>query len=189
MSNEGENYKEKDVAFYSATVGAWYTTKFEKDKHLLSLASVGIGLLVTLVTTVGVSTVCIAAMYILAVISFLICILTVLTIFSRNADHLQKLVKEVEDRDTTLSLLDKTASATFIFGIVFTLLVGLFSGIENFKQKEAVMAKDSEKRVNTSKVTLKKSVDGASDMRPTKPPAQPSNGQSEESENSKSGKK
>jgi hypothetical protein len=45
MGNEEDSYKEKDIAFYSATVNAWYTTKFEKDKHLLYLSTAGVGLL------------------------------------------------------------------------------------------------------------------------------------------------
>mgnify|MGYP000626503068 CR=1 FL=1 len=169
MNDDDNSYKEKDIAFYSATLNAWYTTKFEKDKHLLSLASVGIGLLVTLATAVGVYSIGIASMYILAVISFLICIMSVLSIFSRNAGHLKKLIREEEDNSDILKFLDKTASGSFIFGIIFTLLVGLTSGIHNFKQMEADMANDTEKMVNTSNNSVKKSVDGAAGMRPSKP--------------------
>ena len=43
----------KAVAFYSAAVQAWVTTRMEKDRALLNLAAGGIGLLVTLLTTVG----------------------------------------------------------------------------------------------------------------------------------------
>jgi len=189
MSEDEESYKDKDVAFYSATLTAWYTTKFEKDKHLLSLSTAGIGLLVTLATTVGVTQVCTAAMYVLAVISFLVCILSVLIIFGRNANHLQHLVSGTEDRDSILSLLDKLASSSFVFGIIFTLLVGLFSSIDKIKIQEAVMAKDSEKMVNTSTTTIERSVDGASAMRPSKPPSKPASDQSSNSSSSDSSKK
>ncbi len=47
----------KEVAFFSAVVGAWIETRMEKDKTLLSLATAGIGLLVTLLTAVGPSSV------------------------------------------------------------------------------------------------------------------------------------
>ncbi|PKF49010.1 hypothetical protein AT251_22010 [Enterovibrio nigricans] len=49
--------KEKEVEFYAATVGAWLNTKFELDKSLLTLSTGAIGLLVTLLTTVGASSV------------------------------------------------------------------------------------------------------------------------------------
>ena len=190
MGNEEDSYKEKDIAFYSATVNAWYTTKFEKDKHLLSLSTAGVALLVTLATTVGALTLCTAAMYFLAVFSFLVCILTVLSVFSRNADHLQRLIKEDEKKDPVLGLLDKFASTSFVFGIIFTLLVGLFSGIQNFKGQEAGMAKDSENTVTTSTVREERSVNGAASMRPSKPNSQSTNnGQNSQSNNSNSDEK
>ena len=192
MGNEEDCYKEKDVAFYSATVNAWYTTKFEKDKHLLSLSTAGVGLLVTLATTVGALTLCTAAMYFLAVFSFLVCILTVLSIFSRNADHLQRLIKEDEDedKDPFLDLLDKSASTSFVFGIIFTLLVGLFSGIQNFKGQEVGMEKDLKNTVTTSTEREERSVNGAGGMRPSKPNSQStSSGQNNQSTDSESDKK
>ncbi len=180
--------KEKKVAFYSATVTAWFTTKFEKDKHLLSLSTAGVGLLVTLATAVGVTQVCTAVMYALAVISFLLCILSVLIIFECNANYLEKLNNGIKERDFTLSLLDRVASSTFVLGIIFTLLIGLFSSIDNFKNQEAVMAQDSEKVIDTSTATERKSVNGAPGMRP-KPPTQPTDGQGSQSSSSDSSKK
>jgi hypothetical protein len=174
-----DNYSDKEVAFYSATLSAWYTTKFEKDKHLLSLSSAAIGLLVTLATAIGTSTLCVAAMYALAVFSFLICVMAVLAIFDRNSQYLENLVKNVNDRDPLLSFLDKLASSSFIFGIIFTLLVGLLSGIESYKKEEHIMAENKEKMVTTNQDTLKKSLDGAAAMRPSKPPADNPNNQSE----------
>ncbi len=184
MTNKDENYKEKDVAFYSATANAWYTTRFEKDKHLLSLSSAGIGLLVTLATAKGVTSICIAAMYIAAVTSFLICVLVVLAIFGRNADHLKNLIQGNNDNDPLLGVFDKTASSSFIFGVVFTLLVGFLSGIETFNQREVVMTDDLDKK--TSNEVVKKSVDGAAGIRPSKPTDQPSE-EDQGSQNEQSG--
>ncbi len=164
---EEEEKKKKEIAFYTATVTAWYTTKFEKDKYLLTLSSAGIGLLVTLVTTVGLKTPYTALMYALAVVSFLVCILVILAIFDRNAKHLENIIQKDEEKDPALRAYDKIASFSFVFGIVFILLVGVFSGIENFKQKEPMMTDKSKKVVDTSK-HMKKSVEGASGLRPQK---------------------
>lgn len=171
-----DNYNEKDVAFYSVTLSAWYTTKFEKDKHLLSLSVAAIGLLVTLATAIGTSAACTAAMYALAVFAFIICVMAVLAVFDRNSKHLEDLVKGRGDKDPILSALDSLASSSFVLGIIFTLLVGLFSGIENYRKEESKMAEDTEKMVTTDQHVLKKSVDGAAAMRPSKPPTQPSGG-------------
>ena len=55
MSNEDNINNAKEVAYYTALVDAWINTKMERDKSLLSLATAGIGLLVTLLTTVGIT--------------------------------------------------------------------------------------------------------------------------------------
>lgn len=46
----------KTVEYYSAAVTAWFNTALEHDKSILTLAAGGIGLLITLLTTVGLST-------------------------------------------------------------------------------------------------------------------------------------
>ena len=48
-------HAQKEIAFYSKVVEAWVATRMEKDKTLLSLATGGIGLLVTLLSTLGAS--------------------------------------------------------------------------------------------------------------------------------------
>ena len=184
MSESEDSYKEKDVAFYSATLSAWYTTKFEKDKHLLSLSAAGIGLLVTLATAVGVANYYTAIVYVLAVVSFLVCILAVISIFGRNADHLERLVAGADEQDNVLSILDGVASASFVIGIVFTLFVGLFSGIDNFSKQECIMSDNSNKMVDTSSNRESRSVNGATNLRPSKPQSNPSDGQSQPSSTS-----
>lgn len=55
--NEERNTQEKDIQFYAASVTAWFNTRLEHDKSLLALSAGGIGLLVTLLTTVGVKSI------------------------------------------------------------------------------------------------------------------------------------
>lgn len=162
MSDDDISYKEKYSAFYSATLNAWYTTKLERDKNILGLSAAAIGLLVTLVTTVGVYSIYTASIYVLAVLSFLVSIICILSVFNRNADHLEKLIKYEEDKSEILNFLDKLSTGSFILGVIFTLLVGLFSGMYNLNKKEMAMSKDTEKMVNTSNNTEKKSLNEAS---------------------------
>ncbi len=73
MAAEDINEK-KEVAFYTAGVTAWYNTSLEHDKSLFTLSAGGIGLLITLIRTVGVPSAETLILYIAAMISFLICL-------------------------------------------------------------------------------------------------------------------
>ncbi|MDA8663964.1 hypothetical protein N9L66_03280 [Porticoccaceae bacterium] len=44
----------KNVAYYSTMLSAWIETKMERDKTLVTLSAAGIGLLVTILTVIGV---------------------------------------------------------------------------------------------------------------------------------------
>ena len=45
--------QQKEVEFYATSVTAWYNTALERDRGLFTLSAGGIGLLLTLLTTVG----------------------------------------------------------------------------------------------------------------------------------------
>ncbi len=66
MSDEIED--QKRVEFYSAGLAAWYATRLEHDKSLLTLSAGGIGLLMTLMTTVGVSSAESLVLYVCALV-------------------------------------------------------------------------------------------------------------------------
>ena len=68
MSDEVDD--QKRVEFYSAGLTAWYNTRLEHDKSLLTLSAGGIGLLMTLMTTVGVSSAESLVLYICALVAF-----------------------------------------------------------------------------------------------------------------------
>ena len=50
---QNEIDEQKKIEFYAASVAAWYESSLEHDKSLLTLSAGGIGLLITLLTTVG----------------------------------------------------------------------------------------------------------------------------------------
>jgi hypothetical protein len=86
----------KDLAFYAASVEAWYSTRFERDKSLLTLAGGGIGLLITLLSTVGIRSCQSLILYIPALVAFTVCLGAVLLIFHRNSRHIEKTIHEGE---------------------------------------------------------------------------------------------
>ena len=61
---ETDKNVQKEIALYSAVVQAWAGTRMEKDRSILNLSAAGIGLLVTLLTTVGVTARCQLVLYI-----------------------------------------------------------------------------------------------------------------------------
>ncbi len=165
-----DQQQQKEIAFYSALVHGWLTTRLEHDKSKLTISAAAIGLLVTLLSAFGVSSVTVYAMYVVAFVSFFIVITCVITIFKENAKHLEKVVSNNENRSSRLNFLDKLSNYMFIVGVIFTLGIGLVAGFESLKRNEVKAMSDQDERnreigVNTG--TLKKSWDGISNMKPS----------------------
>lgn len=175
MSNNNNGISnEKKIQYYSALVQAWLDTKIERDKSLLALSTAGIGLLITLLTTVGASSNYSIILYCIAIFCFLVCIIAVLIIFKRNAEHLKQVIKNKESTDPVLKKLDKISFISFILGILLSCILGISTGINSLpKSREAKMSKEKSANtmVNKGKKYEKKSFDGISDLKPgTQPP-------------------
>src|SRR5690349_13573065 len=115
------NYAEKDVAYYAACVQASVDTLMERDRSLLTLSAGGIGLLVTLLTTVGATSICHLLLYAAATLAFLVSIISALAIFSRNSTRMAQIVKGVDTPDMMLRVLDGVLLSSFVFGVILTL--------------------------------------------------------------------
>ncbi len=135
MSND------KETEHYAASVTAWFNTKLEHDKSLITLSTGGIGLLVTLLSTVGVASMESLVLYILAIISFVTCVGVVLWIFRRNATHLQAVIKNQAYTDPVLAVLDWIGILSFWFGVVFTAVIGISQAANSLFSKETTMTK------------------------------------------------
>jgi hypothetical protein len=129
MATADDSQSAKDVAFYQAMVQAWINTRMEKDKTLLSLAAAAIGLLVTLLTTTGPTSVCQWWLYLAAGFSFFCTIALGIWIFARNTAHLEDVVnKGVRGNDTVLIRLDVLLLLSFVLGVLLTGSIALSSG-------------------------------------------------------------
>jgi hypothetical protein len=169
---ENKTIQEKEVQYYAAKANAWFATKLERDKTLISLSTGGIGLLVTLVTTVGASSLFILVIYLLGILSFLVCTISVVNIFNRNAVYLEKLIRNQAGPDSLLKFLDKSAYSSFILGVTFTFVLGLSAGIDKFYQSNEVEQMSEKEVSKTTTVTgnyRKRSFDGAENLAPSKP--------------------
>ncbi|MEJ2621752.1 MAG: hypothetical protein P8163_16290 [Candidatus Thiodiazotropha sp.] len=154
--------QEKEIQYYSAAVNTWFATRLEHDKHLLTLSAGGIGLLVTLLTAIGVKSAEAFVLYTLAIVSFVVCVVIVLAIFTRNSEHIEKIITDNATEDPLLRLLDKLAKFSFILGVVLTAILGISIAMTSL-YKENTMTKETKKTQNT---TLRESVNGAAQLKP-----------------------
>lgn len=174
--NSGQKEYEEDIRdFRTIMTTFWLTTKLEKDKHLLSLSAGAIGLLVTLLMTVGVKSVFQAATYGVSILLFLICIVVVVFILDRNATFIERLLLENKRSDRLLTILDKTAGTSFVLGVIGVLLIGGIAMMGNLTElKETNMAKEKSNKVSRKiihkKADIQDSVAGAGVFQPKKPP-------------------
>lgn len=165
---------------HGSMVAGWLNTKLERDKSILTLSAGGIGLLATLLTTVGPGTPLVLAGYIVAMAAFSIARATVINVFDRNAKHLEQVMRRELERDPKLARLDALSYWSFIAGAAFLAVIGVSAGIDKLVSQTGgeVNKSGSSSRVTTeSVVTGKHSYDGISNMRPpaapTVPPAAP----------------
>ncbi|WP_404395937.1 hypothetical protein LG309_00240 [Stutzerimonas chloritidismutans] len=158
----------KEVEFYAANLNAWFNTRFEHDKSLLALSAGAVGLLITLISTVGVKSVEILILYILSLACFVVCLGALLWIFRRNAKHLEDVVRETAIDDQLLNTLDRTAVSSFMFGVILSAIIGISTAINSYIDEVTEM---TEKTKNQGTVFVKDSVSGITSMRPNNEPA------------------
>ncbi len=158
----------KEVEFYAANLNAWFNTRFEHDKSLLALSAGAVGLLITLISTVGVKSVEILILYILSLACFVVCLGALLWIFRRNAKHLEDVVRETAIDDQLLNTLDRTAVSSFMFGVILSAIIGISTAINSYIDE---VTEITEKTKNQGTVFVKDSVSGITSMRPNNEPA------------------
>ena len=170
----------KELEFYAASVEAWYSTRFERDKSLLTLAGGGIGLLITLLSTVGIRSRESLILYLLALVAFTVCLGAVLWIFHRNSDHIEEIIVDGKTtKDRWLTLLDRVAVLTFLFAVVLASIIGISAALHSFETQEKSMSTQDKKiiandsvngvaRLRTSQPDSSgRSVNGAAKLKPT----------------------
>jgi hypothetical protein len=138
-----EDYEAKDRLFYSAMINAWLHTKIERDKQLLTLSSSAIGLLVTLLRTVGVSSWLQIALFSVTLFAFLVTVISILIILGKNATRIQETLNGSETRNRALALLDEVATISFIMGMIMVVIIGIYSATTSLSEKGTNMNKDN----------------------------------------------
>jgi hypothetical protein len=157
---------QKRVEYYASSVNAWFNTSLEYDKSLLTLSAGGIGLLLTLLTTVGLASAEALVLYIGAIVCFVVALVAILVVFRRNRTHIEDILSGKSiSKDPFLTKLDATASWAFGIGVSFTAIIGVAAAVHSYSTKEKTMANEATKKTET--VTLRESFNGASNIQPT----------------------
>lgn len=129
-SQETPSTNPREDIYYGALLDAWQNTRMEHDKAILWLSSGAIGLLLTLLTTAKSPSAADVVLFLTATLFYVISIICVVFVFRWNADHLVLVAKGQEEFNSSLAVLDKMVSASFVLGMVISLVLGFVRGVE-----------------------------------------------------------
>jgi hypothetical protein len=155
----------KNIEHYSVLLSAWIATKMERDKTLITLAAAAIGLLITILTTVGAINILVICLFAFAILAFIITIWSALEIYQLNSKHIEDALRGSSERDPKLEKYDKISTSSFLIGVFSALLIGTISaGNKLFKMENINMAKQDQNTSNT--IFTGDSLNGLSGLNP-----------------------
>lgn len=173
---DDEILEQKDIEFYAASVNAWCNTALEFDKSIFTLSAGGIGLLITLLTTVGVGSSLLLHLFIAAISFFLISLCVVLTILLRNRTHIEQVIAGSLLKDPVLAVLDYIAKIAFGIGVLLTAWIGISAATTSYEKERDKMANEKSQKISTNQIAtesfnglaaMQKSMNNLGSMRAT----------------------
>lgn len=130
-------YAEKQVAFYQTSIEAFLENRMERDKSLLTLSTAGVGVEVTLWTTIGVETAWELGIGVGAAVAFMGAILLILCVFKENANYFEALTtkQDFERPHRRLVRLDRFAGGAFYLGLALALAGAVMAAHRKYLEK------------------------------------------------------
>ena len=118
----------KNIDFYQPFVIAWVANRMEKDKSLLNLSALAIGLVMIFYDKLENGTQFI--LWLCSLLAFIFTIIMVLRILQKNSDYILEVIKDdnptkKKDLETYLNKRDIISSILFVLGIVFIFVLGI----------------------------------------------------------------
>lgn len=166
----------KEDLYYAAVVAGWLNSKLERDKSILTLSAGGVGLVATLMTTVGPQSRVTLTLYVLAALAFATSLFCIIRILDRNAEHLKHVVRGTADRDVGLARLDRISFWAFVAGAALLGCIGVIAGIDKLGSQTGAQMSKAEPPTKVTREGVapdKRSYDGIGDMRPPVPQQEP----------------
>lgn len=158
----------KNIAHYSVLLSAWIDTRMERDKTLVTLSAAAIGLLITILTTVGVPCLYFIPIYIISVGAFITAIFSALKIYQLNSDHIEASLHGETGDDPKLEKYDKRTIRSFYVGCVTALLIGVLSATyQVMTHEERVMSNQDKPNHNLrGRARFLESINGVTRLNP-----------------------
>lgn len=126
----------KNIEYYSVMLSAWINTKMERDKTLVTLAAAAIGLLITILTTLGANNIFEMILFAISICSFLTTIWSSLTIYQLNSKHIEDSLRGSSENSSKLEKYDRLSIRAFIGGALIALVIGILSAYNKLEKKE-----------------------------------------------------
>ncbi len=154
----------KNIAHYQTLLSAWIETRMEQDRMVITLSAAAIGLLVTIITTVGINGFWQYLFAVASIAGFIVATCSSLHIFQVNAKHLEESLRSQSTDNTSklLKKLDKVTIVCFYAGIICAVLMAIFSSFQ--KTEGVTMAENKEAPKKIEK--LQESVNGVKKLSP-----------------------
>lgn len=160
-----EHEKSREIEFYAAALDGYYTTSFEYDKGIFTLAAGGLGLLVTLLTTSTLKTLPELFGYLGGITAFSVDLLLLLWIFRLNKDHILHVVLEQEELSSKkLKRVDFAVVCFFVIGVAFTGFVGVSAGMDSYEKVKGTA--DNKANPPATPIVRRNSTNGVKRSRP-----------------------
>lgn len=157
----------KNVAHYSVLLSAFIQTKMDRDKMLVTLSSAGIGLLIAVLTAVGVTYMWEGVLYAVALLAFGTTIVSLIWVFDLNSKFIEEQLRG-SDSETKIKLrrLDRLSLICFTVALLSIVILGSTSGIIHLTGDTGMTTEQPLPDSNQEKQPEKKSLDGLERLKP-----------------------
>jgi len=171
FDREMREYEGQNIQDYSVRLTAWFATKLEKDKSVLTISSAAVGLLVSVLVGKGIQNYLQIFLFVIALLGFMIAIIAVIQIFDKNAEQVERNIADGGHINNILSRYEMIISISFYIGIFFTILLGISYGVNQYI-KEKGEKKVAEDKSKSSQEILNENYGNSNNLKPKTPVSQ-----------------
>ena len=133
MKNEDTKQEQlqlgKEIAYHQLLLSSWTETRMERDKQVLTLSALAIGLLVTLRSELDD---CIAVcVWLFAVVLFLVSVMKILWVFRHNSKYIEQIIKDDDPEKMKKIAKDLQRNTLFVdwmfvIGVILTAFLAVY---------------------------------------------------------------
>jgi hypothetical protein len=120
-----------DASHQAELFRTWIQLKLEQDKMIMAVASGGIGVLVTLISTNMIFGTYALVLSGVAITAFVVATIGVIFIFRSNAKYIYAKMQNKEASQRSLMFLDTFVTIFFCLGIIGTIIVSIMMSMRN----------------------------------------------------------